>query len=588
MATFTWVGGADIDGPNNWTTPANWVSGGVAATTFPNTAADLALVFSDIGASDAIISNGQAITVADLAVGNASAPGDPGGHVIVGGSPAIGGGGGGSLTSVGPIALTSTNSGGALVGGLNTVITAPSITLSAPGVVMGGGGTYNIPIILNNGTIQADGGFYGLGPVILNATTITGTGVIEVDGTSTVEINAPTSENIQVAVATGQTATIILDQPGAFTGGINLLTPDSAVNVFFKGQSPTGVSYNANNQTLVITGAGGATIDTIPFLSNGTVALGAVTSTLTGYGEIHLGPSLGVLPGIPAPVNGISTTTLSSTDLSALLQGDQSAMRFVAGTEAVTLVDGTLSVGPDTNEAYVTRLYEGLLGRGPDINGLSAWNSALNSGMSNSDLAQIFVSSPEFQTAHPNQDNATFVATLYQNVLGRTADTDGLNSWTGQLAAGMSRGTLASIFVDSPEAKTHWAGVTSSGEFAYNPNSAVVREDYLTAFGRDTDTSGLAYWTNQLQNGLTATQFAQIMASSPEFQSLHGSQSDAAYVTSLYVNGLGRQPDQAGLNAWVGALESGTSRATLVGVFAQSPESQSHLTWALTAGGPSV
>ena len=33
---------------------------------------------------------------------------------------------------------------------------------------------------------------------------------------------------------------------------------------------------------------------------------------------------------------------------------------------AIVLTDATLSVGPDTNEATIQRLYEGLLGRGND------------------------------------------------------------------------------------------------------------------------------------------------------------------------------------------------------------------------------
>ena len=63
MASFTWIGGADINGPNNWTTAADWQVGGVAATTFPNSAGDDATVSSDPGGSDAIISG--AIKVAD-------------------------------------------------------------------------------------------------------------------------------------------------------------------------------------------------------------------------------------------------------------------------------------------------------------------------------------------------------------------------------------------------------------------------------------------------------------------------------------------------------------------------------------------
>jgi hypothetical protein len=584
MASFTWVGGADINGPNNWTTPANWQVGGIAATTVPNSAADDATVNSDLSASDAIISGGQAITVASLSIGNAPVATVPGGHVIVGGSADIGGGGGGTLTSAGAISVASTNAGGGLVGGIGGVIIAPSMTLAGPGVVIGGGGTFDIPSIVNNGEIQADGGNFGLGTLVLNSTAITGTGFIEVDGASAVEINAATAEAVQVAVSPGQTASVIFDQPTAFTGGLNLLTPNSAVELFFKGQSPTGVTYNPDAHTLVITGAGGATLDTIPFVSDGAVALAVVPSTMAGYGEVALGPAAAtsVVPQIPPPVNGISTTTLTSAELSQLLQGNQSAMRFVSGTEAIVLVDGTLSVGPDTNEAFLTRLYDGLLGRAPDENGLSSWDAVVGSS-SKGAVAQAFLNSPEFQTAHPGQDDNSFVQGLYQGLLGRPADAGGLTAWTQMLAGGMSRSDAAVAFADSPEAKQHWSGVTSNGIFAYNPNSAVVREDYQTGFGRDADSSGLAAWTGFLNTGATPAQLAQVFAQSPEFQSLHGQQTDLQYVDSLYQSGLGRPADPGGEAAWVSALQTGTSRGGLLATFAQSPESQQHLQWALNA-----
>lgn len=577
MATFTWVGGADIDAPNNWITPANWIVGGAPATTVPNGAADVAIVNVDDGTRDAIISGGQAITVANLNIGGTTNGSVQGGHVIVGGGPEIGGGGGGTLNVLGVIAVTSTNSGGGLVGGPNAAINAPGLGISGPGVIVGGGGAFNITTIVNNGTIQADGQNYNLGPLVLNSSTIGGTGVIEVDNNSAVEINAPTNNTVQVAVDPGQKASVVFDQPGAFTGGIKLLSPNTSVDIYFKGQTPTAVAYDPAG-ALVVGGPNGV-LEAIPFTSNGTVALKVVQSGLAGYGEIHLGPDL--VPGIPAPVNGVSTTNLSSADLSQLLQGDQSNLRFVSGTEAVVLVDGTLSVGPDTSEAYVTRLYEGLLGRAPDINGLSSWDATLGA-TSKGAVAQAFVDSGEFQAAHGTQDNASFVNTLYQGFLGRSADQGGLQAWTQVLASGTSRGQVAAAFADSSEAKTHWSGVTSAGRFAYEPAAAIVREDYHAAFGREADTGGLAAWTNSLNNGLTPTQLAQAFASSGEFQALHGQQTDTQYVDSLYVNALGRNADPAGEAAWVGALQAGASRADLLQTFAQSSEAQSHLTWALS------
>jgi hypothetical protein len=168
-------------------------------------------------------------------------------------------------------------------------------------------------------------------------------------------------------------------------------------------------------------------------------------------------------------------------------------------------------------------------------------------------------------------------------MLGRAADAGGLASWNAALAAGTSRGELAVDFANSAEAKQFQSGVTSLGLFAHNPNAAIVREDYQASFGREADTAGLASWTDFLDSGGTPSQLAQDFAATPEFQALHGSQSNADYVTSIYQNGLGRSPDPVGLAAWEGALQTGTNRGDVLAAIAQSPEGQQHLQWALSA-----
>jgi hypothetical protein len=257
--------------------------------------------------------------------------------------------------------------------------------------------------------------------------------------------------------------------------------------------------------------------------------------------------------------------------------------QFADGTEALVLADGTLSIGADTNEAFVTRQYEGLLGRAPEANGLSFWGTLLRTA-SKAAITQAILGSAEYHVTHTDQDDTQFVNVLYQKMLGRSAETSGLSFWTQALAAGMSRGDAAAGIADSPEAKQYWSGVTSQGVFAYDPSAAIVREDYHTAFAREAETGGLTWWTNLLKNGVTPTQLAQDLTMSPEFQALHALQSDAQYVESLYEAGLGRQAEQAGAQYWVGALQSGTmTRGDVLTGIAQSPEGQQHLQWATFA-----
>jgi Domain of unknown function (DUF4214) len=109
-------------------------------------------------------------------------------------------------------------------------------------------------------------------------------------------------------------------------------------------------------------------------------------------------------------------------------------------------------------------------------------------------------------------------------------------------------------------------------------NAGIVREDYVTGLGRQPEPGGLAQWIDFLNRGGTPAQLAEDISQSPEFDALHGQQMDPAYVESLYENGLGRSADPQGLQAWVGALQSGSlDRAGVLAGIAQSPESQDHL-----------
>ncbi|HEY4153524.1 MAG TPA: DUF4214 domain-containing protein [Pseudolysinimonas sp.] len=109
-----------------------------------------------------------------------------------------------------------------------------------------------------------------------------------------------------------------------------------------------------------------------------------------------------------------------------------------------------------------------------------------------------------------------------------------------------------------------------------DPSSIMVREDYIASLGRDADAGGLGFWVNQLNSGLAASAFVADLTGSAEFQALHGQQSDAQYVDSLYVNALGRPAEAGGQAGWVGVLQSGATRGDVMAAIAGSPEGQQH------------
>jgi Domain of unknown function (DUF4214)/RTX calcium-binding nonapeptide repeat (4 copies) len=90
--------------------------------------------------------------------------------------------------------------------------------------------------------------------------------------------------------------------------------------------------------------------------------------------------------------------------------------------------------------------------------------------------------------------------------------------------------------------------------------------------GRAPDAAGYEGWVSGLDNGLGIEQVASGFIGSPEFQSTYGALDNIQFVTLLYNNVLGRAPDAGGLAGWVGQLDSGINRTSVVVGFSDSVE----------------
>jgi hypothetical protein len=104
--------------------------------------------------------------------------------------------------------------------------------------------------------------------------------------------------------------------------------------------------------------------------------------------------------------------------------------------------------------APMTRLYLGTYLRIPDYGGLQFWTGEYRHQPDRANLnriAQAFATAPEFLARYGSLDNAGYIARLYENILGRTADTTGLNFWIGELNRGISRGDMLANFTESSE-----------------------------------------------------------------------------------------------------------------------------------------
>jgi len=117
----------------------------------------------------------------------------------------------------------------------------------------------------------------------------------------------------------------------------------------------------------------------------------------------------------------------------------------------------------------VSQLYVALFGRAPDGEGLGFWTSLRDQGRSLADIANIMYATTPARTYYPSfLTNQEIISAFYTNVLGRTADADGLAFWTGKLnAAGATPGSVIAemINVVANYTGTNADGLTSQSLF---------------------------------------------------------------------------------------------------------------------------
>ena len=94
------------------------------------------------------------------------------------------------------------------------------------------------------------------------------------------------------------------------------------------------------------------------------------------------------------------------------------------------------------------------------------------------------------------------VGQIYEQVLGRKPDAEGLAFWSNALASGQSIDQIRNAFLQSEEAKT-------------SPD-AIITQDYQKYMGRAPDAAGKEYWKSQLAAGKTPEQIAHEIALSDE------------------------------------------------------------------------
>jgi hypothetical protein len=154
----------------------------------------------------------------------------------------------------------------------------------------------------------------------------------------------------------------------------------------------------------------------------------------------------------------------------------------------------------------VIRLYLAYFLRPPDGSGLAYWTSIFRQQGSLAQLSQSFAISGEFFDRYGSLDNAGFVSRVYENVLGRQADSGGLQHWTDRLAGGMTRGEMMIAFSESSEFRV------------LTGNEVFVSAIYAGALQRAPDASGYSYWVGRLDQGASGSELVDAFAISEEYR----------------------------------------------------------------------
>lgn len=237
------------------------------------------------------------------------------------------------------------------------------------------------------------------------------------------------------------------------TGGNTLTVTDNVSTYIDGGAGNDTITLAGGNDTVVLHGG----VNTVKTgAGNDVIYAGNGQDTIEGGAGFDVVVVNGKLADYGVKVGSDGTVTLSSTSSTA--PGVVTAKDVTFFTDA----DGknSLTVTSTETEASAIRLYEALLGRDADQAGTHYWldNVAANGGNVTA-IASAFLGSSEYQSKMGGASDATFLQSLYQNMLGRSADAAGLAYWESALADGASRASVVVSIVGSTEAQNHDTGV---------------------------------------------------------------------------------------------------------------------------------
>lgn len=250
-----------------------------------------------------------------------------------------------------------------------------------------------------------------------------------------------------------------------------------------------------------------------------------------------------------------------------------------SGTGSSTVISEAVGTAAQVAvKNFVIRLYELVLGRTPETDGLANWYNALVTGsQTGAEAAQGFFFSEEF--LNKNTSDTEYLETLYRTMLDRPSDSSGLAYWLDVMDTGFSRTYIYRGFAESTEFSQICANagivrgsVTLTESRDQNPGvTGFVSRLYSIAFSRTPDAGGLNNWTAAILGGArTPEQVGYEFFFSTEMKMKN--LSDEEFVRLLYRVFLDREPDKNGINDWVSCMKAGMKRDAILYGISKSAE----------------
>ena len=278
-------------------------------------------------------------------------------------------------------------------------------------------------------------------------------------------------------------------------------------------------------------------------------------------------------------------TTEESTDEPTEIPSEEAPTETPDQTPTEAETEAEPGFVPETTGVggFVNRMYTVVLQRNPEEGGYYNWIDALTSGRNTgAEAAEGFLFSNEFISK--NVSNGDYVKILYRLFFNREPDQAGYDSWVALLNNGTcDRRAILAGFIDSVE----WAntcvsyGIVSGGNGIPTVEVEVsegirtfVTSLYNECLGRQPDPDGFNDWCQRLALGrISGKEAAYGFFFSDEFLSIVSTSYPGDIIEKFYIVFLNREPDRPGYFGWLGRLyDDDGSISMLFDGFADSSE----------------